>query len=496
MRAKTQAIYGALLALALLAPFLYMAGIASRGVALFSANYVRLAVTYAALGLSSAAAAFLAFRRGSIPLRIVGGAALIATVGVTLWAAGLWRRDIRDILIEIRMLPVEPGRIGVLVAPANHSPEAVTEAREIQAAIRDTLDAAGLGEFSTVRYTYPLSSEEFARHTANEMHAQVVVWKTETGHDVVRSTHHVTVLGANETDISLEPQSLMLLLATQDTVTISSRHPRGEQDPLSAGVVAPTAAGFAVLAAGRPRVAASQFQGALNFSGVPSDTLPSLHNHLGTALLYLDRPDLAIQEYQLSDALDTNAQAWVGLGNAQILRRDWDGAARAYEEALVRDAYYVDAYCGLGIVHATHRSVGRAQSAFLQAIDLDGTRGVPYALLGLARELEADIEGARIAYETCALNAGPNAGLYNAATERADQVVRYPPTAVPTATPVPIPTPTKVPTSQMYRVETGDTLQAIAIKLDVTVDSIVELNELPDPNSIRLGQVLLIPRRR
>ena len=496
MQARTRVLYGSLLLAALVVPLLYLSGIASRGLALFNKDYVRLAATYAALAFGAASAAYLAFSCGPLSLRLLTGIALVANIGATLWAGGLWRSEIRDILVEIRMLPVQSGNIGVLVSPANHSPQASSDARDLQAAIRAVLRRAGLSDFTTVRYTYPIGSEEFARHVGNEMHAQIVVWKQETGHDIIESQHHVTVLGANETDLSLDPLSLMLLMATQDTITVRSTRPHGGEDALPASVIVPLATGFAGLASGRPDLAASQFQAAIRASDVPSATLPSLLSHYATSLLYLERPDLALPEFRQSDQLQHSARAWVGIGNAMLQRRDWEAAWQAYSEAVICNPYEVAAHCGLGILYARQRRLSRAVSSYSQAISLDPARAVPHALLALARELLGDIEGAREAYTTSAAYAGPNAGLYNTVSERADSVRRYPPTPVPTATPVPIPTVTPVPTSQLYRVQQGDTLQAIAAKLDVSVDEIVRLNDLPDPNSITIGQLLRIPRRR
>ncbi|MBM3190031.1 MAG: LysM peptidoglycan-binding domain-containing protein, partial [Chloroflexi bacterium] len=58
----------------------------------------------------------------------------------------------------------------------------------------------------------------------------------------------------------------------------------------------------------------------------------------------------------------------------------------------------------------------------------------------------------------------------------------------------PTPTPVPIPTS-LYRVERGDTLQAIAIKFGVTVEEIVALNELKNASMIVIGQELMIPRK-
>lgn len=69
-----------------------------------------------------------------------------------------------------------------------------------------------------------------------------------------------------------------------------------------------------------------------------------------------------------------------------------------------------------------------------------------------------------------------------------------PTTATPPATPTPIPplaTPT--PSVRTHKVQLGETLAYIAQEYGVTVDAIVELNNLSDPNVIEVGQELLIP---
>lgn len=66
----------------------------------------------------------------------------------------------------------------------------------------------------------------------------------------------------------------------------------------------------------------------------------------------------------------------------------------------------------------------------------------------------------------------------------------------------PLPTPTfttaAAPTvaATFYTVQEGDTLGGIAVKFDVTVADIVAANNISDPNSLSVGQKLLIPPRR
>jgi LysM repeat protein len=45
-----------------------------------------------------------------------------------------------------------------------------------------------------------------------------------------------------------------------------------------------------------------------------------------------------------------------------------------------------------------------------------------------------------------------------------------------------------------YSVETGDTLGAIAVKFNITVAEILDANEIPNPDSLVVGQVLIIRR--
>ena len=68
------------------------------------------------------------------------------------------------------------------------------------------------------------------------------------------------------------------------------------------------------------------------------------------------------------------------------------------------------------------------------------------------------------------------------------------PTAEVAASPSP-PSPTATPTPEpvIYIVQQGDTLGAIAQEYGVTVDALVEANNLEDPNRLSIGQRLIIP---
>ena len=65
-------------------------------------------------------------------------------------------------------------------------------------------------------------------------------------------------------------------------------------------------------------------------------------------------------------------------------------------------------------------------------------------------------------------------------------------TPTPTATPEPTPAPAAGPIE--YEIVAGDTLSAIAVEFDVTVEAILALNPGLEPDSIQIGQVILVPR--
>lgn len=72
----------------------------------------------------------------------------------------------------------------------------------------------------------------------------------------------------------------------------------------------------------------------------------------------------------------------------------------------------------------------------------------------------------------------------------AGEATTPPPTVNPTAAPS---TAKPVASFRTYRVKSGDTLSAIANRFGTTVAALEELNDLPDRNSLSIGQILLIP---
>jgi nucleoid-associated protein YgaU len=54
--------------------------------------------------------------------------------------------------------------------------------------------------------------------------------------------------------------------------------------------------------------------------------------------------------------------------------------------------------------------------------------------------------------------------------------------------------PTPSPSSATYTIQSGDTLSAIARKFGVTVDALVQANNIANPSLIKPGQILKIPK--
>jgi len=496
LQARTRLTEALFLLLALLGPIFHLAGFLTRRLALLYSDYPRLGFTYAMLAFTAAVAAFLATSRRRMLVRLIAWVALLANLGSVVYVGSLWSRDMRRTLEDAIMKPIEPGMVGIAVSPASNNPLAVSEMEAMESAINKALRQNGLQSYVAVRRTHPISSEEQAERIGQRLRANVVVWASESGGDPTAVERHVTVLGANGIALELEPTQLMLLMATQDTLTVRSPgEPNAGNSSKVTEITAPVATGFASIAVGRWVLAVSEFRQALGAAGIQTDTVRSLHNYLGTALLFAERPDLAIEEFELARNLAPDAYAWAGTGNVFMFRREWETALEAFRQALALDPYSPLPYCGIGTLLARERNVSQAITSYKQAIALQPTWGAPYALLGLAYELEANIDAAHRVYQLCALQSGPNVGLYTAAVERADDVVQHPPTAVPTATPRPTPTPAPVPTADMYRVQRGDTLRSIADRFGVSVEAIVEANQIVNPNSIVVGQYLVIPEK-
>lgn len=57
----------------------------------------------------------------------------------------------------------------------------------------------------------------------------------------------------------------------------------------------------------------------------------------------------------------------------------------------------------------------------------------------------------------------------------------------------PSPSPSPSPDGETYTVESGDTLSDIARRFNTSVEAIVEVNDLDDPDVLSIGDKLIIP---
>ena len=79
---------------------------------------------------------------------------------------------------------------------------------------------------------------------------------------------------------------------------------------------------------------------------------------------------------------------------------------------------------------------------------------------------------------------------------RAAAPTSQPAPAAPVVPPAPPPPPPRQPSRPAYRtyvVQRGDSLKQIAARYGVSVASILAINNIPNPDSLRIGQVLTIP---
>lgn len=69
------------------------------------------------------------------------------------------------------------------------------------------------------------------------------------------------------------------------------------------------------------------------------------------------------------------------------------------------------------------------------------------------------------------------------------------PSPTPTRSPAPTATPAPSPgcTPSLYIVEAGDLLSTVAIDFDISLDDLIEANDIADPDLIQIGQELVIP---
>jgi LysM repeat protein len=116
--------------------------------------------------------------------------------------------------------------------------------------------------------------------------------------------------------------------------------------------------------------------------------------------------------------------------------------------------------------------------------------------LGLMAFSAAQLAGlnARLPLNTVYADASQPVASHPAPSNPAPPPTLAPPSPTPAPTLAPT-TPTAVPTPmpRTYTVQRGDELKHIAAQYGVTIWTIIDANDIPNPDSLRVGQVLTIP---
>lgn len=482
----------ALLLVAAMGPVMHLFSLSRDGISFLWGDYGPVGLHYGLLALSGICAAVLITKRGVMAaLRGLAAAAFVANLLAIAYGAHAWRAQAEEQLRALSVTPVD-APVGILVAPVSNQADALAVATQVCEEIDALIRGSGLESVIATRHVAPIPSAKQAEALARRLGAHVVVWGVDRGRDAAVIEYHVLGLGANEPDMTLDPESLLLVASSRVSFTVR-QVPALDADTLALGrqVLPLVAAGHGALVADEPLQAGGFYSATLRTDDIPTEQAASLRYLLGVALLRAGRPDLAAQQFAWSSQLD--ARAHVGLGLATFLQGDIAAAAAHLTRAIDQDAYDPMAYLALAAVSIEQQQPPRAIGAATRAVALEPEWAPAHAMLGLAYELESNLPAAMHAYEACARYAGHLEALAEASRQRAQTIVEEPPTPVPTLTPWPTPTATAVPTEGVYRVQQGDTLQRIADKLGVEMKVLIELNRLEDPHSLYVGQYLILP---
>jgi len=476
---------------AALGPVMHLVTFSRQGVAFLWGDYGAVSLHYGLLALSGICAAALIARRSALPaMRALAAVAFVANLLAIAYGAYAWRLQAEEQLETLSAAPVE-APIGILIAPVSNQSEALAAATQVRDEIDSLIRGSDLATTIATRLVAPIPSAAQAETMAKRLGAQVVVWGVDRGQDAAIIEYHVQSLGCNDPDMTLDPASVLLTASSGVSFSMREVPALGEATAKGQEVLPLVAAGHAALVAGDPLQAGGFYSATLLVDRMASERVASLRYLLGVALLRAGRPDLAATQFAASPPLD--AEAHVGLGLAEFFQGDLDAAAEYLAKAIEQDPYAPMAYLALAAVSIEQQHSPRAIGAATRAVALAPEWAPAHAMLGLAYELESNLPAAVRAYEACAQHAGHLRGLADASAQRARDIVENPPTPVPTLTPWPTPTATAVPTEGVYRVEPGDTLQRIADKLGVEMKVLIELNRLDDPNSLEIGQYLILP---
>ncbi|MHB9034281.1 MAG: LysM peptidoglycan-binding domain-containing protein [Anaerolineae bacterium] len=484
-----------LLILALLGPLFHWAGLWLRNLSFFYIDIPKLVAAYLFLMLSAVSAGWLIIHPPDKLVRWLAVIGLLVNISSLAYAGRLWRIDSHLLTNDTVWTPFAADKVGIIVAPVNESSLALAEARTIEETIRQLSKGTALDNLIDIRQVTSLADAKDAQQIAVRMGANIVIWGTANGSELIHSEHYITHLGAGLAAGSLEPASLMLLLTSIGTFNIADNRLASENTVPSTAreILAPVSLALAALSINQPVLAASYFESALQTNSIPDISVQAMRAYYGLALLLADRPDLAQNLIDSNQQQAPSALSKLVEGDLALYRGDFTAAENAYLQARAIDPSSAQAYSGLGIIACEKGSLDRAKALFDEALALEPTWGIVQLLQARQYEYRGDVSAAQAAYERGRQSISPFEPLVDAIAARYAELSASPPTAVPTATIGPTPSPMPIPGLRYHTVAKGETLRQIAQQYGVTEEEIMKLNKLDDVNYLSIGQILVIP---
>jgi tetratricopeptide (TPR) repeat protein len=494
-RTRSDTLGLALLTLAIVGPVFHWIGVLTRGASFFYVDFTKLLLVYLFLAASAGAAAWLIMRPVSHLLRILAISGLLLNLASIAYAGRLWRSDAQQLVGDTTLVPIALDKIGIIIAPVSDTAQALAEAHALEAALNNLVKQTSLDSRIEIRQVHELTSRDQAQQMGSRLRANVVIWGTETGSELLQVEHNITSLGAGNAEISLDSKRLLLLLATIDTIYIPENRLASENQISTVvdELLAPTVLGFSALAASEPVLATGYFQTALEAHHLTTETMQSLAGYMSLAFMFADRLDLAQTTLGKARENEPDASTWLLSGYLALYQNDQSAAMDYFMQARALAPRSVQAYCALGVVSSQQHNITRALSLFSQAITLQPAWGIPYVLLAQANELAGNMNAALAAYDQARLYSSPFSKLPDLVSQRNLQLAQKPPTPVPTATILPTPSPMPIPGLRYHTVAKGETLQKIAAQYNVSEDNLAKVNKLKNQNVLYVGQVLIIP---
>jgi len=503
-----------LLSLAAAGPALQVLNYLSHGLDVLSGPYGRLALLLVIVAGSGFASIVLMRQRQATTrafahragVRLAGSVLLVLDMAFVLALGIGWALSGQDNEpLASSRLPEDA--FGIAIAPIGEGQETeVTDlslqaADQLRRAVEKELRRAGLSRKAGLKVIGPVSNDEDALKWADRIGAELVVW----GHMVPGQPDSMIPRWTNGTRWGSS--------ASLDSNAVIGASMRGDTELLSDGVAVPhkvhaaALVGQAAISLGQGSVAVAQFDRALDAVGEIAGDTSVLRSVLrrcrGYAQWSAGQLNLARDDFLASLNLRADARTHVALGNLLLAQNDLPGAAGYYREALALDPYWITPYLGLGYAYAAQGQLEAALVQFEQARRIRPDFAPVYYAMGKQYRDHGDVFLARQAFDRCIVLSEGNEALIEAANQELASLPIVAVTSPPRPTPTPTPagaeasaTPSlaqEVPATTTYVVQRNDNLTAIADRFGVTVEAIVKANNLRNPDSIYVGQKLVIP---